>query len=102
MCLGIPGQLQQFSDAHEHLARVHVSGVTRIVDIGLLEGERLELGDWVLIHVGFAMAKIDEDEAARALAALQLMGRAYDDELEAFRSSRLETHPDTNGGRPWE
>jgi hydrogenase expression/formation protein HypC len=91
MCLGIPGQLQQFSDAHEHLARVDVSGVTRIVNIGLLEDEHLELGDWVLIHVGFAMSKIDEEEAARALASLQLMGRAYDDELEAFWSSQLET-----------
>ena len=89
MCLGIPGQLQQFSDTHEHLARVDVSGVTRIVNIGLLEDEDLNLGDWVLIHVGFAMSKIDEAEAARALASLQLMGQAYDDELEAFWSSQI-------------
>ena len=46
-----------------------------------------EPGDWVLIHVGFAMSKIDEEEAALALASLQLMGQAYDDELEAFWSS---------------
>lgn len=91
MCLGIPGQLQQFDDAHEHRASVDVSGVTRIVDIGLLEDEHLEPGDWVLIHVGFAMAKIDEEEAARSLASLQLMGQAYDDELGAFRSSRSES-----------
>jgi len=83
--------LQQFGDADEHLALVDVSGVTRIVDIGLLGDEHLEPGDWVLIHVGFAMAKIDEEEAARSLASLQLMGQAYDDELGAFRSSRLES-----------
>jgi hydrogenase expression/formation protein HypC len=88
MCLGIPGRLVELLD-HEHLARVDVSGVGRVVNIGLLEDERLEPGDWVLIHVGFAMSKIDEDEAARALASLQLMGQAYDDELEAFWSSQI-------------
>jgi hydrogenase assembly chaperone HypC/HupF len=61
---GIPGQLKEFSDVHEHLARVDVSGVTRIINIGLLEDEHLQPGDWVLIHVGFAMSKIDEEEAA--------------------------------------
>ena len=55
MCLGIPGQIKVFSDVHEHLARVDVSGVTRVVNIGLLEDEHLKVGDWVLIHVGFAM-----------------------------------------------
>jgi hydrogenase expression/formation protein HypC len=89
MCLGIPGQVQQFSDTNGHLARVDVSGVTRIINVGLLEDEDLKLGDWVLIHVGFAMSKIDEEEAARALASLQLMGQAYDDEMEAFWSSEI-------------
>lgn len=89
MCLGIPGQLREFSDVHEHLARVEVSGVTRIINIGLLEDEDLQIGDWVLIHVGFAMSKIDEKEAAVALASLQLMGQAYDDELDAFWSSAI-------------
>jgi hydrogenase expression/formation protein HypC len=89
MCLGIPGQLVEFLDSHEHLARVDVSGVTRIINIGLLEDEPLQPGDWVLIHVGFAMSKIDEEEASLALASLQLMGQAYDDELAAFWSSLL-------------
>jgi hydrogenase expression/formation protein HypC len=62
-------------------------GVTRIINIGLLEDEDLKPGDWVLIHVGFAMSKIDEEEAALALASLQLMGQAYDDELENFQRS---------------
>jgi hydrogenase expression/formation protein HypC len=89
MCLGIPGQLKEVSNVNEHLARVDVSGVTRIINIGLLEDEGLEPGDWVLIHVGFAMSKIDEEEAALALASLQLMGQTYDDELDAFWSSTI-------------
>lgn len=90
MCLGIPGQVVEFFDGHEHLAKVEVAGVRRNVNIGLLEEERLETGDWVLIHVGFAMSKIDEAEAARAMEGLQLMGQAYDDELDAVSGSRIE------------
>ena len=90
MCLGIPGRLVELLDSHEHLARVDVNGVGRIINIGLLEDEELGPGDWVLIHVGFAMSKIDEDEAQRALEGLQLMGQAYDEELTAWpgRTSR--------------
>jgi hydrogenase expression/formation protein HypC len=95
MCLGIPGQVVKISEENPHLARVDVSGVSRIVNIGLLEDEGLILGDWVLIHVGFAMSKIDEEEAALALASLQLMGQAYQDELDAFWSSRLPDRPDS-------
>lgn len=86
MCLGIPGQVVEL-DNNPHLAKVDVSGVRRMVNIGLLEDEGIGVGDWVLVHVGFAMARIDEDEAARALDGLQLMGRAYEDEVEALRSS---------------
>ncbi len=87
MCLGIPGQVKAFVDTNDQLARVDVSGVVRIINVGLLEDAGLDLGDWVLIHVGFAMSKIDEREAALALASLQLMGEAYDTELAAFESS---------------
>jgi hydrogenase expression/formation protein HypC len=96
MCLGIPGQLVEFVDTNDQLARVDVSGVTRIINIGLLEDEPLAPGDWVLIHVGFAMSRIDEEEARLALASLQLMGQAYDDELEAFWSSKITS--ETRGG----
>jgi hydrogenase expression/formation protein HypC len=96
MCLGIPGRLTELLAAHEHLARVDVAGVTRIINIGLLEDEPLAPGDWVLIHVGFAMSKIDEDEAGVALASLQLMGQAYDEELEAFWASQVTS--DRGGG----
>ena len=91
MCLGIPGQIVELETDHEHLARVEVSGVRRIINIGLLEDEQLAAGDWVLIHVGFAMSKIDEAEAARALEGLQLMGQAYDDELIALAASDITT-----------
>ncbi len=91
MCLGIPGRLVDLdSEEHEHLATVEVTGVRRRINIGLLEDEGLQVGDWVLIHVGFAMSKIDEDEAARALEGLQLMGQAYDEELTALSESRIE------------
>jgi hydrogenase expression/formation protein HypC len=87
MCLGIPGQLIEFHESHEHLARVDVNGVSRLINIGLLEDEDLRIGDWVLIHVGFAMSKIDEEEAKRAFEGLQLMGQAYTDELQAMAES---------------
>ncbi|GAC1534479.1 MAG: HypC/HybG/HupF family hydrogenase formation chaperone [Acidimicrobiales bacterium] len=90
MCLGIPGQVVEFLE-HEHLARVDVNGVGRIINIGLLEDEHLVLGDWVLIHVGFAMSRIDEQEAATALASLHLMGSAFTDEMEALMASATTT-----------
>jgi hydrogenase expression/formation protein HypC len=96
MCLGIPGQLVELATGHEHLARADVSGVTRVVNIGLLEDEHLQPGDWVLIHVGFAMSKIDEEEASLALESLKMMGQAFGDELEAFRLSKISTN--MNGG----
>ena len=89
MCLGIPGQLVELMEEHEHLARVDVTGVTRIINIGLLEDESLAPGDWVLIHVGFAMSKIDEAEAARALEGLELLGAPFTEEMDALASSRI-------------
>jgi hydrogenase expression/formation protein HypC len=88
MCLGIPGQVAELLD-NDQLAKVDVAGVKRTVNIGLLEDEALAPGDWVLIHVGFAMSKIDEREAELALASLQMMGQAYTDEVSALRDSRI-------------
>jgi hydrogenase expression/formation protein HypC len=87
MCLGIPGQIVEIHPHQEHLARVDVSGVGRMINIGLLEDEHLAPGDWVLIHVGFAMSKIDEEEASLALASLQMMGGIFTDEVEALMTS---------------
>jgi hydrogenase expression/formation protein HypC len=80
-------------DEHDHLAKVEVAGVRRTINIGLLEEEGVGTGDWVLIHVGFAMSKINEQEAQLALEGLQLMGRAYDDEIQAVTESRIESRP---------
>ena len=74
-------------DPVRQLAKVDVAGVRRNINYGLLEDEGIEPGDWVLIHVGFAISKIDEEEASLTLATLRLMGQAYSDEMEAFRSS---------------
>lgn len=99
MCLGIPGQVVELVDDNPHLAKVDVAGVRRLINVGLLEDDPVTLGDWVLIHVGFAMSKIDEAEAERAFEGLQLMGRAYDEEIDALRSSRIELQqPKTAGG----
>lgn len=89
MCLGIPGQVVSITDVAEHKAIVDVDGVRREVNVGLVMGEEggLEIGDWLLIHVGFAMSKIDEEEAANSLAFLKELGSVYDDELDQFRES---------------
>jgi hydrogenase expression/formation protein HypC len=87
MCLGIPGQIVEMHPRYEHLAKVDVSGVGRMINIGLLEDEGLEPGDWVLIHVGFAMSKIDQEEADLALASLQMMGGLFTDEVDALMTS---------------
>jgi hydrogenase expression/formation protein HypC len=97
MCLGIPGQIVELMSEHEHLARVDVSGVGRVINIGLLEDEGCKPGDWVLIHVGFAMSLIDEEEARLALSSLQMMGEVFTDEVEAMFSSRIMTD-DARGG----
>jgi hydrogenase expression/formation protein HypC len=90
MCLGIPGEIVQMPTDRPDLARVDVSGVQRAINIGLLEGEPLAPGDWVLIHVGFALSKIDEREAQAALAFLEGIGQAYEDEMAALRDSTIE------------
>jgi len=89
MCLGIPGQVVRLHDDNEHLAEIDVVGVRRNVNIGLVVDDGVAEGDWVLIHVGFAMSIIDEEEAARALEGLKLMGRDYDDEVAAIEQSRI-------------
>jgi hydrogenase expression/formation protein HypC len=101
MCLGIPGQVVELLEIHEHLARVDVNGVGRIVNIGLLDEGEVGPGDWVLIHVGFAMSKIDEAEAAMALDSLRMMGATYQDELDALEASYALAERDGNApGRP--
>ena len=88
MCLAIPGQIVEVVDTTNHLAKVEVAGVQRTVNVGLFDD--LGPGDWILIHVGFAISKIDEHEAQATLALLEAMGLEYETELEELRASVIE------------
>ncbi len=92
MCLAIPGQIVELVDEHNRLARVDVAGVQRNVNIGLLDADGIGVGpgDWVLIHVGFAMSKVDEAEALETRRMLQRMGEDYEQELEELKASVIE------------
>jgi hydrogenase expression/formation protein HypC len=90
MCLGIPGRIVDIVDDANSIAKVDVSGVRRNVSVALVRPEGIAAGDWVLIHVGFAMSKIDENEARETMLALQLMGETYTDELKMLHSSQIE------------
>jgi hydrogenase expression/formation protein HypC len=92
MCLGIPGQIVEIVDEENHIAKAEVSGVRRNVNIGLLtEGEdAVGVGDWVLIHVGFGMSKIDEEEARQTREFLEMLGEPYEQELTELRASGIE------------
>ena len=85
MCLAIPGQI--VDAPRGDFATVDVLGVRRDVNVALLEPDGVRAGDWVLIHVGFAMTKIDEQEARTTLELLASLGQALDDELDALRAS---------------
>jgi hydrogenase expression/formation protein HypC len=87
MCLAIPGQIVEMTDPDAYLAKVDVNGIKRAISVRLLAGTGIGIGDWVLVHVGFAMAKIDEREATATLDTVRRMGKAYTDELDAFRST---------------
>ncbi len=92
MCLAIPGQVLEVVDEANRLALVDVAGVRRNVNIGLLDedGQAAEPGDWVLIHVGFAISKVDEEEARATRRMLEGMGADYEAELEELKASVIE------------
>ncbi len=92
MCLAIPGQIVEVVDEANRLAKVDVAGVQRNVNIGLLDDgpDPLQEGDWVLIHVGFALSKVDEEEAVATLKMLEGMGADYEQELEELKASAIE------------
>ena len=93
MCLAIPGQIVEMDAAQPLLAKVDVAGVRRNVNVGLLEDGELVPGDWILIHVGFALSKIGEAEARDQLQMLRAMG---EDELavEEVRGYRFAELPE--------
>lgn len=74
MCLAIPGKIVEFSQEQPLLAKVDVAGVKRSINVGLLADEPLAIGDWVLIHVGFAMSKIGEEQARDQLTMIAALG----------------------------
>jgi hydrogenase expression/formation protein HypC len=84
MCLAIPAQIVRLLPESD-LATADVSGVKRNINIGLLEGDGVAPGDWVLIHVGFAISRVDEAEAKASLELLEGLGQAYRDEIAALR-----------------
>jgi hydrogenase expression/formation protein HypC len=88
VCLAIPGQVVEIVDEANHLAKVEVAGVQRNVNVGLFDD--VARGDWVLIHVGFAISRIDEAEAQATLALLEAMGADYEQELEELKASVIE------------
>ncbi len=94
MCLAIPGHVKEVVDEANRIARVDVAGVERNVNIALLDEDGPDAGvrpgDWVLIHVGFAMSKVDEEEALATRRALELMGADYEAELEELKGSVIE------------
>ena len=87
MCLGVPGEIVAVED--KDLATVSVAGVERQISISLLADEDVHVGDWVLVHVGFALSKIDETEARATLVQIEKLGQAWHDELDAYKGSSI-------------
>jgi hydrogenase expression/formation protein HypC len=85
MCLGIPAQIVELVDPEAGIARAELSGVRREVSLALCP--EAEPGDWVLVHVGFALQRIDEEQARETLELLDSMGEAYEQELREIRES---------------
>jgi hydrogenase expression/formation protein HypC len=90
MCLGIPGRIVDVPDRPAGLATVDISGVRRSVSIALVDepGASIEAGDWVLVHVGFALSRIDEDDARETLELLR-RGAELQRELDEIREGTV-------------
>jgi len=90
VCLAIPGQVVEMLDETDQLAQVDVAGVRRTINVGLLGGrEGVAPGDWVLIHVGFALSRIDEREAHATLQLLREAGAEFDQAIDELRGSAI-------------
>jgi len=91
VCLAIPGRVVEIVDDANRLARVDIGGVKRTVNVALLDAERPAAlqGRWVLVHVGFALSLIDEQEALATLRLLQEMGAVYEQELRELDESAI-------------
>jgi hydrogenase expression/formation protein HypC len=85
MCLGIPAQIVEQLDLEAGIAKAEISGVRRNVSVALCPEAQVD--DWVLVHVGFALSRIDEEQARETLALLEQMGEAYEQEVREIRGS---------------
>jgi hydrogenase expression/formation protein HypC len=94
MCLAIPGRIVEIASDNENSALVDVVGVRRKIDLGLLQDDKPVPGDWVLIHVGFAMSKISEQDAADQMNTLRMLGE-IDGAMQEVQGYGLE---DANDG----
>jgi hydrogenase expression/formation protein HypC len=95
MCLAIPGRIVDIVPGQTHLGTVEVSGVRRKVDLALLEEDPPKAGDWVLIHVGFAMNKISEEEAREQMRLLSMLGET-EQAMREVRGYGLEDGADSS------
>jgi hydrogenase expression/formation protein HypC len=86
MCLAIPGKIIEIVDVENSIAKVEVGGVRRNINIGMLDEKEAQIGNYVLIHVGFAMSRIDEEQARETLRVLEEIGQ-YEDEFSGFKST---------------
>ena len=87
MCLGIPAQIVDLVDSEAGIAKAEISGVRREISIALCP--EAGVGDWVLVHVGFALATMDEEQARETIALLEQMGEAYEQEVREIRESAV-------------
>jgi len=99
MCLAIPGQIIEIASDNRDSALVDVAGVRRRIDLGLLQDDMPVPGDWVLIHVGFAMSKISEADAIEQMRTLTLLGEASQ-AIEEVRGYGLEDSGEGDTSRP--
>ncbi len=96
MCVGIPAQVVEILPAERKMAIVEVEGVRREVSIVMVIDDGVNVGDWVLLHVGFAMSIIDEEEAAAQLDFMRMLGGVYEEEVEAFSAGIPTGEPATS------
>jgi hydrogenase expression/formation protein HypC len=86
MCLAIPGKIVEIVDDENRIVKVDVGGVRRNINVGMLDPHEAQVGNYVLIHVGFAMSRIDEREAEETLRMLRELG-SYEEEFDQFKGS---------------
>jgi hydrogenase expression/formation protein HypC len=97
MCLAIPGKIVELADGQSEVGIVEVAGVRRKVQLGLLSEDMPVKGDWVLIHVGFAMSKISEFDAAEQMRILSMLGE-IDQAMEEVRGYGADGNSGGNNG----